>query len=195
MSTRAGTGGPVDWAALHGRLRDTGLGAAEPADDPERHRAILDARARALARSRAEPAPADTVALVSLTLGGERWAVSAALVWDVFRLVEFAPLPGAAIPVAGITAWRGTILTLLDLRSVLGMPAGALADLRFAAVVGEERPTFGILADAMGELVAVNPHDLREPPEGVAPRREYVAGVAPASLAVLDVRRLLRELG
>lgn len=162
------------------------------ADSAQRQR-ILNERARALSREARVAVRSTALPLVSMASRDESWAVDARLVWDTFEIVEFTPLPGARPPLAGITGWRGSVLTVLDLRSLLGMPAPPLADLRYAIVVGEERPEFGILADTLGELIELENGDVREPPEGVAPQRTYVQGVTAEALVVLDVRRLIRD--
>jgi purine-binding chemotaxis protein CheW len=116
-------------------------------------------------------------------------------VQDVFEVAEFARLPGAQAPFVGVTAWRGTILTVLDIRPILGIPTAPLADLRFAIVAGSHRPAFGILADAVHDLVSVNAADLLDPPDGVAVHRDYLLGVTRSSLPVLDVERLVQRYG
>ncbi|HEX9632702.1 MAG TPA: chemotaxis protein CheW [Gemmatimonadales bacterium] len=192
MSGRERPRGPVDWAGLRGRVQATGERADGETPDAAQQRRTLDERARALARPPAAPLPTDTLALVIVSLGGEAWGGDARLVWEAFRLAAFTPLPGAAEPVAGITAWRGSVITVLDLRPVLGIPTTPLADLGFGLVIGDDRPAFAVLADAVGEITTVDPRALREPQEGVAVRREYVLGVTPAAVFVLDLPRLLR---
>jgi purine-binding chemotaxis protein CheW len=156
-------------------------------------RAVLAERARVLARPLAMPAGGERLEVVTLALAGERYAVESRHVVEVFKLRELALLPGAEPPVLGATAWRGGLLTVLDLRPALGLPAAALDDLGHVVVLGGERPAFGILADAVHDVVSLAASDVREPPEGVAMRREFLRGVAPGALLVLDGGKLLSE--
>jgi purine-binding chemotaxis protein CheW len=158
-------------------------------------RRVLEERARALARRSAAGAEAQTVALVTFGLAEERYGIEAERVLQVFRLRELTPLPGAAPPVYGVAAWRGDLLTILDLRSTLGIRVRGLTDLSRVVVVGDGRARFGILADAIHELVEVPVHEIRPPREGVALNREYLRGLTGDALLVLDAARILQLHG
>jgi purine-binding chemotaxis protein CheW len=159
---------------------------------PEQVRAVLEERARALARPVGTAAPIDELEAVTFALANERYAIESRYVFEVFRLEDLSPLPGAEPPVFGVTAWRGELLTILDLRGALGLSVTALHDLSRVIVLGEERPAFGILADAVHELVTLPAAQVREPPEGVAAKREYLRGVTADAVLVLDAEQLLR---
>ena len=154
-------------------------------------RAVLEERARMLARPLATPACDERLDVVTLALAGERYAVESRHVLEVFKLRDLALLPGAEPPVLGIASWRGGLLTVLDLRPVLGLPAAALDGLGYVVVLGLERPAFGILADAVHDVVSLAASDVREPPEGVAVKREFLRGIADGALLVLDAPKLL----
>lgn len=156
---------------------------------------ILAERARLLARPVSEPGGHAGIEVVTFTLGGESWGLEARLVWEVFRISELARLPGAAAPVIGITPWRGLIMPVLDLRSVLGIPSAPLDDLRFAMVVGSERPALGVLADAVDDVRSVGEDDLGEAAEGVSHHRELLLGMTASALPVLDGARLVERYG
>jgi purine-binding chemotaxis protein CheW len=156
-------------------------------------RALLDERARLLARPVAAAVTAD-VELVTFALASERYALESRYVVEVLRLADLALLPGAQPPVIGVTAWRGGLLTILDLRPLLGVANEALNDLGRVIVLGESHAVLGILADAVQDLIGVAASAIREPPQGVAVRREYLRGVTGEALLVLDAGKLLRLL-
>jgi purine-binding chemotaxis protein CheW len=130
--------------------------------------------------------------LVTFTLANEVYAVESRFVIAVFPLSEFSPLPGAKSPVCGVTAWRGELLMVLDLRASLGLSVTALNDLSRVIALGEERATFGILTDAVREIVTRPSAEVRAPLDGVAVRREYLRGVTGDAVLVLDAEQLLR---
>jgi len=123
------------------------------------------------------------------------YAVESRYVAAVFHLVDLSLLPGAEPPVFGVTAWRGGLLTILDLRRVLGLSVTALNDLSRVIVLGEERPAFGILADAARELVTLPAAEVRDPPNGIAAKREYLRGLTADAVLVLDATKLLQLHG
>jgi purine-binding chemotaxis protein CheW len=160
-----------------------------------RARSVLEERARTLARPAAPPMESNSIGAVVFVLGDERYAIESRYVVEVARLSELARLPGAKPPVVGIAAWRGGPLPVLDVRPLLGLSANGLNDLGQMIVLGQSRAAFGILADAVHDLVVLRPSEVREPPEGVAVEREYVRGVTGDALLVLDAGKLLRLHG
>ena len=187
---------PVDWAEVRSRMAAAGRtlsGATSTA--PEQVRAVLEERARALARPVGTPAPIDALETVTFALANERYAIESRYVFEVFRLEELSPLPGAKPPVFGVTAWRGELLTILDLRTVLGLPVTALNDLSRVLVLGADRPAFGILADAVHDVVALPASEVRQLPEGVAAKREYLRGITGDTVLVLEATKLLQLHG
>ena len=194
--TGRGGGGPqgVDWADLRRRM-ESASASWEAAPGAEAAGRVLAERARLLARPVSDSRPTGKTEIMTFRLGGEVWGLQARIVQEAFRVREFARLPGAAPPVVGITPWRGLILPVLDLSSVLGLPTAPLDDLRLAVVLGVDRPALAVLADAVGEVLAVGGDDIAAPPDGVAVLREHLLGVTRASLPVLDGTRLVQRYG
>ena len=183
----------IDWAEVRRRVEAARRAAdAHGEIGPERARQILEQRARELAASLVVPERADeTLEVMTFALAGQTYAIESSHVVEVFRLKDLALLPGVQAPTVGLTGWRGRLLTLLDLRQILGLPATARNDRGYVIVLGKERPTFGILADAVHEMMTLATSDVRAPREGVAVNRKYVRGVTGDALPVLDARELL----
>lgn len=162
--------------------------------DRARDRETLKARARDLARVPAVVAEGTTDMMV-FRLAGEHCAVPALWLHDVARRVQVAPLPGAEPPVTAIAAWRGVLLPVVDLRSLLGLPeAGSEptpdADLRLL-VLGRETAACGVMADEVEGMRAMEGASIRVPEEGVARRREFIDGVTDDAVMVISAERLL----
>lgn len=186
-----GHAGGTDWAALRARVDALGAAQHGAALTPEEARRVLEERARLLARPlEAEGAARDAVPRVTFALAGETYAVEAGCVVEVARLEHLTPIPGAEPPLFGVTAWRGDLLALYDLRSALGLPATALDDMQWIVVLGRGRAAFGILADRPGEMVEIAPAQVR-PAGDAIPRSPLVLGLTPDAMVVLDGERLL----
>ena len=190
-ATRA-TGG-IDWPALHARLlaAERAAQGGGPATGSPAARALLEERARRLARP-AATAPVGRIDVLVFELAGERYGIESRHVQAVFVLRDRAPLPGAEPPIHGVTAWRGDLLTLLELRATLGLTVSALNDLARVVVVGAGRSTFGILTDAVHQIVAVDLAALHPLPQGAGKNRPFLKGVTGDALLVLDPQQLLR---
>lgn len=152
-------------------------------------RQVLEARARALAHP-VEPARREKVRLLGFGLSGERYAFELSAVLEVFRPRTLSRLPGANTPLLGLTAWRGELVAVLDLRQMLGLGSEPPGDLRFAMVLGSGGTAVAVPADLVDELLELDPEELRAPAEGVAMRRELVRGVTPDARVMLDAERL-----
>jgi purine-binding chemotaxis protein CheW len=188
--------GKTDWQEVRRRL-DRLAAAAEgaPALAPERARAVLEGRARALARVPPEAPDASAfLPVVTFTLAGERYAVEARYVREVVRPGEYTAVPGAPDFLVGVVNLRGDILAVFDLRKFFGLAPGAVTDLSRILVLGGDRAEFGVLADAAHEVRPLRAAELLEPPASVAGvGREYLRGVTEEALAVLDGLVLLRD--
>ncbi len=191
MTQRTTDGTAVDWTALRRRLAAAGRALAErEARSEEQSRAILVERARELAKVET-PLPDDRVSMVLFRLAGERYAIEASCVREVFRLTDLAMLPGAEPPLVAVTVRRGDLLMVLDLRRGLGLPADALDDLRLVLVIERPGAAAGLLADEVLEVVPLRPREI-DRSAGGRTRNDYVHGVTHDAVVVLEASALLR---
>jgi purine-binding chemotaxis protein CheW len=156
-------------------------------------REILRQRAERLARPLATSRD-DALEVVTFVLGGETYGVESQHVLEVFRPASVTPLPGASAPVTGLVAWRGHLLTLLDLRVALGLSPASLDDLGWVVVLGSRRAALGVPAGRVPEVRRVPLADVGEPAEGQQ-HRSYVRGVTRDAVLLLDGPRLLEVDG
>lgn len=192
MKPSTNRGAEIDWGALHRRMvlaeqqarLDIAPGSAAA-------KAVLDERARALAQTPAT-VQQNRVDVLVFELARERYGIESRYVQAVFVLRQRAPLPGAEPPIHGVTAWRGDLLTLLELRVTLGLPMNSLNDLARVVVVGEGRQKFGILTDAVHSIVSVDLDSLHPLPDGRGTHRQFLKGVTGDALLILDQTQLLR---
>ena len=158
---------------------------------PHDERAILEARARALARRLDDAAPQAGVEMLSFSLAREQFAIPSRYVFAVFPLAELVPLPGATPPVVGLTRWRGDVLTILDLRRLIANVTGALDDLGRVIVVGDTYPHFGILADVVRDMVMIEPSALHRVPDGRRGESRMLLGITTDAVHVIDAPALM----
>jgi purine-binding chemotaxis protein CheW len=192
---RAGERPGIDWSDVRRRVDAAGRAiAGESRIPPELVPALLEERARALARPVIDTEPADSPRLISFSLAGELYGIEPRRVMEICRLGHLVPLPRAEPWVAGLTGWRGELVLVIDLRLLLGAEGSPRGERPTLLVLGEDRPLLGVLADAPGELLAISPHDLRAPPDGVS-GKEYIRGMTTDTVLVLDVDRVLDAVG
>jgi purine-binding chemotaxis protein CheW len=158
---------------------------------PRDDRAILEARARLLARRLDDVAPDVGDEMLSFSLARERFAIPSRYVFAVFPLAELVPLPGATPPVVGLTRWRGDVLTLLDIRRLIASASGALDDLGRVIVVGDAAPSFGILADAVHDMVMIEPSALHPVSSDRRGETRMLLGITQDAIHVIDAPALM----
>jgi purine-binding chemotaxis protein CheW len=159
----------------------------------EQQRRVLEQRARELSRPPEPPAAPGTSEVLTFTLARETYAIETQYVIAVFRLGGITPLPGATPPLYGVTGWRGDVLTILDLRLLLGSTVTALDDLARVVVLGDRRAAFGILADTLGEIMSVTPDDLFSLEHERLGMGALIRGVTRDAVLLLDGQRLLQR--
>lgn len=90
------------------------------------------------------------------TVGGERVLIPAALVDSVVEVEAVTPVPRAAPHVAGLAPLRSRVLTIVDSRAAIGLPALPQGEgARSAVVVAIDGHGYGLLVDEIDDVVTV----------------------------------------
>lgn len=97
------------------------------------------------------------------TLAGTRIAVETGEVEAVVKLTDISPVPGMALHIAGLSALRSRVLTIIDLAALIrGTPTPA--DQRGLAIIANiAGHSYGLMVDGVTDICTV--------PEGELPLR------------------------
>ncbi len=137
---------------------------------------------------------AETDAIV-VVLGSGRFAVDLASVAEVGRAPRITRVPGLPAWLAGVANWRGRILPVLDLRSLLGAEATPLDDRGRLLVLSDGNVVVGMLADAVDGTTMLGGDVAAFPPASGPTGSALLSGQVPREdgpIAVLDVTAILR---
>lgn len=180
-----------------------GSSLLDAADDND----VLDSLMGDLARSAsgqedgapaaAEPEPADNLEkYVLFSLAGTRYAVAIHQVIETDRLPQVTRVPHVPEFVRGVVNLRGDILSLIDLRTLWGLPAldaNKTARLLVVRSNGEHMVT-GLVVDDVNGIAPIAPESLAvregERNERIAPLLRGVYEHQQQSLHVIDLERL-----
>ncbi|MEJ2123563.1 MAG: chemotaxis protein CheW [Alphaproteobacteria bacterium] len=121
----------------------------------------------------------DTLEVLTLSLGGQVFALDAAHVREILDLVPITDVPTANPFVSGLINVRGQVVPLADLRHKFGMePTPPTIDTRIVVIeidLDGIRTTIGLIADKVFEVTELTPSALEETPKiGMTWRHEYI---------------------
>lgn len=111
-------------------------------------------------------------------LDGLFFGVEVLKVQEVIRYQEMTGVPLASPAIQGLINLRGQIVTAIDLRRRLELPARGTGELPMNVVVRTEDCAVSLLVDDIGDVVEIQDDARERPPEtlrGIA--RELVTGV------------------
>jgi purine-binding chemotaxis protein CheW len=140
-------------------------------------------------------APPEGSEAVVVRLGTGRFAANLDAVAEVGRLPSVTRIPGAPAWLAGVANWRGRLLPVLDLRSLLGADASPVGTSARLVVLTADGVSAGIVVDAVEGTGALDTA-VEEFPAALADRGTLLlSGQVPTAdgpIAVLDARAVLR---
>ena len=163
-----------------------------PPGTEESVRAVLEARARALAEPLTQEDAGETVGVIVLLVGDERFAVELRYVERIELPAELTPLPGVPELWAGLANVHNTLYPVLDLRECVGVDSTPPEGSQRVVLVSGAGIDAGLLADDVLDVAWI-----RRDAIGPAPRttsgRGFVQGVTTDLLALLDLEALLAD--
>lgn len=111
------------------------------------------------------------------TLAGTRVAIATDEIEAVVKLTEIAPVPGMPSHVAGLSALRSRVLTIIDIAALIHGHATPTDQRRLAIIANISGHSYGLMVDGVSDIDAVDggPQPLRGQ---IAPEwRPYARGL------------------
>ena len=134
--------------------------------------------------------------LCSFQLAGMSFGVKAVEVQEIMRAQPVTRVPLADPAVVGLINLRGHIVTTIDLRTRLGLPARAPTDKAINVVIRCPDGVFSLLVDSIGDVVEPTSESFEAIPANVpALFRELIAGAYKLQDKLLFVLVLDRVVG
>lgn len=156
--------------------------------------ALLQKRARALARPARTQSRDESRDHVVFRLEKIKFAVTLASVVEVFTPRQVTPLPGWAHGNAGLTAWRGDLLLILDVRELLAVASAPNTNIDRTVVMRDGAITAGIIVDEIMGIQQIDEDRLEPLPERLSSiGTGIVTGLTDTGVIVLDPAALLQH--
>lgn len=160
------------------------------ADPDEAARAILEERARLLARPVAPDDNGDGLDVLAFTVAGRGYAVELGCVGEVLLSAAISRLPWAPPALVGVINVRGDIVAVVDTARLLGI--GEVRVDGPVVILDPDGHRFGLLVDAVDGMAWIAAATLAPPAGDDAAARELVLGVTDSAV-VLNARALSKE--
>jgi purine-binding chemotaxis protein CheW len=136
---------------------------------------------------------------VTAVIGGQLFGLPIGRVLDVFTPERLTRVPLAASEIAGVLNLRGRIVTAIDMRRRLGLPARGPDDPFMAIGIEQGGESYGLLVDQVGEVLRVAAASLDPVPANLDPvwarLSTGVHRLENRLMVVLDVDRSLEHPG
>jgi len=134
----------------------------------------------------------DSISVVEFLLTPERYAFEGKHISEVLSLKEITSIPGTPAYVMGVINLRGRIVSIINLKILFNLKERGLTELNKVMVLKNNNMEFGILADSISGNKSIFLNTLSPPPltlDNIG--AEYVSGVTPDGLIVLNAMNLL----
>jgi purine-binding chemotaxis protein CheW len=150
-------------------------------------------------RDASHEAPGSRASYLTVWIGGDEYALPLARALEVVRCEAITEVPNAAVWLRGVMSVRGSVVPIVDLAPRMRLPASPVGRRSCVLLIDVdwrgESATLGLLVEAVGRVLAVDPHVVEPVPSfGTRLRRGLLVGLIPAGerfALVLDVDRAL----
>jgi purine-binding chemotaxis protein CheW len=135
------------------------------------------------------------VEYVTFLVGGQLFGLPISRVQDVFVPARLTVVPLAPPEIAGVLNLRGRIVTAIDMRCRLGLPAREDGRSPMAVGIDRKGESFGLVIDAVGEVLKLDAAAREPNPVNLDSRLAQISAgvhrIDGALLVVLDVDEVL----
>jgi len=127
-------------------------------------------------------------------LSGEQYFIDEMYVNEVLPLMELTPLPCTPSFILGIINVRGRILSVVNLKDFLNLPARGITNLNRVIVVKKNEIEIGLLVDEVTNNVELDLKEVQQNYEAITDeQRKYIVGVTRNQDIVFDIAKFLSD--
>lgn len=139
---------------------------------------------------------APTVQQLTFNLAGEEYGVDILSVREIRGWSRVTRIPQTPDHLLGVLNLRGAIVPIMDLRLRFGLERESYGDSTVVIIVAVAERLFGIVVDAVSDVVDIDPSAIKPVPDmGAVVDTRYLKGLAThveRMVMLLDVEKLMR---
>ena len=133
---------------------------------------------------------------LTFTLAGEEYGVDILAVREIRGWSRVTRIPQTPEHLLGVLNLRGAIVPIMDLRLRFGLERESFGDNTVVIIVAVDERLFGIVVDAVSDVVDIDPAAIKPVPDmGAVVDTRYLKGLAThveRMVMLLDVEKLMR---
>jgi purine-binding chemotaxis protein CheW len=142
--------------------------------------------------------PAGTLSqFLTFLLGAEQYGVEILKVQEIKGYSAVTPIPNAPRYLKGVMNLRGTVIPVVDLRTMFSMEAMEYSKFTVIILVMLREKMIGLVVDAVSDVLDIEPSEIRMTPDlGVKVDTRFISGMANVGgrmTVLLDIERLLGD--
>lgn len=145
------------------------------------------------------PAPGQSPAthqFVGFRLGGEDYAIAITKIQEIIVMKPITRIPQVPGYIEGLINLRGSVIPVVNLRTLFGLPHRELDDETRTIIVNLNDRTLGYIVDEVTQVMRIAADQIQEAPLSItAVSKQYIAGLAQIEerlLVILEIERLLK---
>jgi len=131
----------------------------------------------------------------SFYIGKYLFGIDILLVQEINPYMELTPVPHAPFHIRGVMNLRGQIVTVIDMREVLGLEKVDLTSDHRNIIIESEGEWVGLLVDSISDVVEINPKFLEPAPRVRGMDVRFIKGVYKLQkelLMLLDIYEVMK---
>ena len=132
---------------------------------------------------------------ITFSLDNEVYALDIQQVKEVIKMREITEVPRAPEDILGVISLRGTIISVMNLRGVLGL--SIKQDGERIIIVKDGTSSLGLLVDSVRQVVRVPPWSIEPPPAVNTINNSLIRGIGRYKgkmFIFLDINKILEQM-
>ncbi|MCS7232949.1 MAG: chemotaxis protein CheW [Synergistetes bacterium] len=135
--------------------------------------------------------------IIAFKLGNEEYGVDVSQIQEIVKMRDITRVPKAPYYIKGVMNLRGNVIPVIDLRKRFSLPSKEATDQSRIIVFDIKGVKFGIVVDAVSEVIRLSKSDI-EPPPPIAMggiEAAYIRGVGKLQnklIILLDLEKALK---
>ncbi|HHU63037.1 MAG TPA: purine-binding chemotaxis protein CheW [Clostridiales bacterium] len=136
--------------------------------------------------------------VITFLINDSLFGVDITMVKELYRNIQYTPIPCASKCVIGLLNLRGQVVTLLDLASLIGYADRPSKERNLCIILKkrwEDDDIVGFTIDEPGDVIDLEDGDIQPPPANIRDMdNQYLAGVAKLKdrlLLILDMEKII----